>query len=416
MVTRDSIHRSKRHQPSRRIDPTSPTSDEDAFALSSTAIRALQAHDAPLNAPNVLHLQRTIGNRAVSRLVHERSAQRVQRTYITIEKIDYDPDEGDFIDGRIRSQFFTDVGAAIRESPAFAGAANAPFRNRVPDVLGEVQRPDEYKGADAKIVIDLLLTAFIDAYKSFGVMSWGAPNTAALRAIIENALQSNIALIPKHTLDAGERSEFDTLVSIVGKDKMSREKGKPTDIPLDSLPGNVKSAAQLVQAGIAKEKTLWPLNTRTLPYEYMSLDAIRTVVMNRLPRYQGNHSNKAGWLTDSPMPANWVDPAAKQIYDNASRALQGKLLKKDAQRRINSNSGMRAEYKNLFTAATTGKKSKDLLSMVWLAATSGISPYIEFSLSGTSISRMMYNVITGEYYVTAHYKWGDAYNPFFHLT
>lgn len=411
MVTRDSIHRSKRRQPSRRIDPTSPTSDEDAFALSSTAIRAAQAHDAPLNAHSVIQLQRAIGNRAVSRLVQERSAQRVQRTDIVIEYIDHDPDEGQ-IDGKIKDgPFFADIQATLSGHKDFTG----PYKTQLANAMAIVKETREVKGPDAKIVIDGLEALIIKAYSTRGVTGWSAKLKGTLREIIETTLPNYIVPMHKHTLDKEERPIFNQLVSIIGKQNMSRSKGLPTPIPRAKLPGALGADVDAVRGEIATETNRWTM--AALTYEQMGLDNLQTVILPRIkPRYQGNHSNRAGWLVNSPLPANWIDPAKAQIFANASVALRAELAKPDASTHIGSNPALLNEYQGLFAAATAGRNDAALRQMAWLAAGLGLSPYIEFSLPSTGISRLMYNLATGEVFVTAHYKWADAYNPFFRVT
>ena len=46
----------------------------------------------------------------------------------------------------------------------------------------------------------------------------------------------------------------------------------------------------------------------------------------------------------------------------------------------------------------------------------GVSTYVEFWLSSSQISRLIYEYVNKKFYVTAHYKWKDGYNPFFEIT
>lgn len=320
----------------------------------------------------LLDLQRTIGNQATAQLLARRiaapasgSVVPVQRQ-ITVRNVDFDPTapRGEaFTHGYIDDvAFFQNYQEAIKAEPLFDA-----MKHRAKDAIDRVKEMD-FEGRDVETVARLIAERTQATFKDLGFTAWTGPKAGRLITLAKTALGANVRPASRD-MDAGERSAFDQLVTIVGEDNMSRSKGTPTALPVPSLPALLGPHVSAVYAHIRGEHRSW--TTASWKPEFVSLPRLQADIAGRMKanHYQGNHTNKAGWLPPVTPPSQLIHPDT------------------------DANIRLRA----------------------WGALGMGVSAYLEFNLPG-SISRLVFDYVNGHVYVTAHYKWRKGFNPFFKVT
>jgi len=146
------------------------------------------------------------------------------------------------------------------------------------------------------------------------------------------------------------------------------------------------------------------------------------IFSSRSQRYQGNHSNNAGWLpAAAAAPANAVTTAQANIlaaasaglalilntYGNAIGALQLGVAG-------TAPTALGVEFLGLVHAERQNLNAANVEASVGAALAQGVSSFVEFSMAG-HISRLVWDVVTNDIYISAHYKWRLGYNPWFKI-
>jgi hypothetical protein len=389
------------------------------------------------SAGDVLALQRTIGNRATNRLLRERNAGLRHLTSVgsgalqrrlTITNIDYDPVAQQYRHGIInQTDFFAALTTLINGAPRYA-----IFRNQWNNVLARVRAAvdaDENVGMAAPDVPRLataVANEVVNAYMDLNLAAITAQR-ANLVADITPLLAANIQNDPGQgaAMTQQESGAFDQLARIVGDERMSRAKGTASPLPYDSLPQAVKPGVDVVLGDIRTERALWRnIGVANLdiayflpqPHKRFSMEVLER---QRAKRYQGNHTNNAGWLPAAAAPPSQLAVQRGNIWTGASQALKQELKRDTPLETLGIVAGapnnLGQQFIRLVATARQAMTDAQLADSVGSVLTQGVSAYIEFSLPG-QISRLVYDVNSGRVYISAHYKWRQGYNPWFEVT
>jgi hypothetical protein len=343
----------------------------------------------------------------------------VQRA-ITVQNVDFNPKPGGgfrhgFID---QGRFYAALRAAITQGPRFG----VPHRNQLANVVNTVSQ-QSFVAAEIPALVTAIALAVRTEFGNRGVPVRGGAIVADLDDYVRDALVANIQPDLLHPQTPGEAAAFDLLLQaphVVA----SRAKGTPSTIPYASLPNPVQTevAARLTQ--IRNERAQW--TAAGIGPEYtLPDDAFKLEVLNRQRgfNYQGNHTNNAGWLPAVAPPADLVTPIGHAIYAAATRALQGRMTRRNPLRGMDYLSAggqgrqnrYRTEYENLRAPHLPSLNNANVKLSAMAALCQGVSAYIEFSMSH-DVSRLVYEPVNSRVYIATHYKWHLGYNPFFEVT
>lgn len=403
----------------------------------------------PLSPHQIVQLQRTCGNRYVQRLMtqnrvvvskslHQRTAtpRSIQRD-IFVENIDFNPLASEdtamshgFIDvkkfpNQLKenlTQFYsTGIQGGSKQSKVNDPYVN--FRGKLNDVIEEVKKyavtgddTPTYKAPDIPKLTDVIVKDLKKIYGEKGVVlgAWDSMIKGVSDAV-ESALLAT--LHEDYSMVGSEKSAFDKLIQNAGTEA-SRKKGEPTKLSKSQL-GDVEAAVQTAYDAIEKYHN--DMKKTTFQFEWTDDNLMRNYWGN-MPFYQGNHTNMAGWLPARVLPASWMNTLSNAIKTNAGVAaipgLVSALNAKTPQANFTKNYKWKQAYDPAFATAANAYDDDAFRQMAWLAMGSGVSAYIEFNLPGQSdgISRLLYDFVGNKFYVTAHYKWRNGYNPFFEIT
>lgn len=400
--------------------------EEPRQRRSSTAARVTPARKpAPSGSAALLQLGTRIGNRAFTRVARARGT--IQRARITVQNVDFNPVSDQFRHGQVDVElFWSAVTNAIRGNQRFKE------HTQLNNVVAALRNGD-YAAAD----IDALTTAIAGAIAGkFAELNQGVHGQAnvALAEHVRAALVTNIREDPQVAMDKSEAQGFDVLKQIATEQgTMSRAKGTPSRVPHARLPGALQGEIAGFVANVNGENARWGGDALA---DYMvpdpgpapALDEIRLQqeVSSRQRgngRYQGNHSNSAGWLPAVPAPP--VHPAFRNVADAVWSAASPELRRRLDHRRARERLGMtdahsgqpnpyRTEWRQLIDGHRDAITDQILRRTVWGTLAMGVSGYVEFSTS-QAISRIVYDVVNDRIYVSAHYKWREGYNPWFEV-
>jgi hypothetical protein len=328
---------------------------------------------------------------------------------IKVKNIDFNPMPGaGAVDATVNEgTFYAAVLAAIKQASALKS-----FVNQSGNVVNEVQTKS-YEGKDVEELSSKIAEALKTEYGKKGLAGWSETLTSQLTDLVRKSVVDS--LTPTQ-MDKGEQAAFDKLVSTIGEANMSRRKGAPTPIPLTSLPPQVAEDVKGCRQDLYDERHRWnrgQLNLDTMNVVYLSSTASTRLKENG--RYQGNHTNNAGWLPVVIVAPNPIAAMRQSIVDKASPALHAELTQPNPMQRLAANRANQREYEKLLAQAVAGYSDPDLGDLAIAAMGFGVSAYIEFNLT-TMISRLMYDFVNKKFYLTAHYRWKDGYNPFFEVT
>lgn len=372
----------------------------------------------------------------VSKSLHQRTAtpRSIQRD-IFVENIDYNPiapkdtamSHG-FVDvkkfpNQLKDNLNQVYGASGGSQQRRVNDPYVNFRNKLNDVIEEVKKRTElgedtlsYKAPDipalTKVIVNDLKRIYDDLKVPTG--AWDSMIKGVSDAV-ESALLAT--LHEDYSMVGSEKSAFDKLIQNAGTEA-SRKKGEPTKLSKSQL-GDVGAAVQTAYDEI--EKYHKDMKKTTFQFEWTDDNLMRNYWGN-MPFYQGNHTNMAGWLPARVLPASWMNTLSNAIKTNAGVAaipgLVSALNAKTPQANFTKNYKWKQAYDPAFATAANAYDDDAFRQMAWLAMGSGVSAYIEFNLPGQSdgISRLLYDFVGNKFYVTAHYKWRDGYNPFFEIT
>ncbi|MEO9966767.1 MAG: DUF4157 domain-containing protein [Reichenbachiella sp.] len=342
----------------------------------------------------------------------------IQRT-ITVDHIDYDPVAGAYRDGIIEVDPFFD---ALRVS-LWAMAAFNGFRAQWQNVRGVVSLMN-FNNPDIPQLATAIRAAIVAEYGNRGLVIAGGL-LAGMTAPITTALTTNIRADHQMAMDAGEQNVFDALIAAAGV-AASRAKGAPTQVAQNQLNGGTNGQVNARLAEIAAERARWNIamtNAEYKNYFFSSVDQFAPEIIGRQNgiRYQGNHTNLAGWLPAVAVPVDVVPAARAAIRAAMSNRLKRVLRDPAWSDRLGFTgphaarpNPLGAEFNALVAAHVTPIGTPALQQSAIDALCQGVSAYIEFSMGG-GFSRFVYDPVNDRKYITAHYKWRDGYNPFFRV-
>ncbi|MGH2497393.1 MAG: DUF4157 domain-containing protein [Ktedonobacteraceae bacterium] len=358
-----------------------------------------------------------VTRRGSSRVTQLHSAV-IQRA-ITVQNIDYDPVANEFRHGIIQqAQFYQTLRAAIQGDDRFEN-----YLGQLNNVM-QIVAAQDFAQPDIDAVTTDMVTAIRAAYVNRGLVLNNAALVAALTQHIRVAVVAHIQ--PDHAvaMDQNERAAFDQLAGIVGAGQMSRAKAAPSQIPYGSLPAAISHSVDAVLADIRAENALWTVAGLGPQYTLPDTTTFATTIANRQGdlRYQGNHTNLAGWLPAVAVPVNQIPIIANAIYASATSGLQKRLLRNNALvlmgfvgAGVPHPNRYRNEYNQLRVPRLAALGNAGLRLSAWAGLAQGVSAYIEFSMAG-GMSRLIYDPVNNRVYITAHYKWRQGNNPFFQVT
>jgi hypothetical protein len=392
----------------------------------------------PVTPNNILQLQRTIGNKAVQHLLrvqHKTAPQAIQRD-IKVQNVDFEPIEGEYSHGFIDvTRFARDLEDALKN--LYGNKPQGKLAQQ--DAYGEVRHPQRFKAVmehvaarssrddnapnyqarDIPTLAQVIANDIEAVYKKNDATGgWSSLVRDGIKGVVQDVLLRN--LVDDYKMQAGEKHAFKQLIKQAGA-AASREKEAPTPLTMAKL-GDVAAAVRTVRTAILQAHNA--MTRAAFQFEWTNEDILRQHFT--MDYYQGNHTNNAGWLPTPPLPVNWLPTLRTAILTNATVIGTGGMVAalgaNDAQAQIDANPLWQpvyaAAYNAAAPAASPAYSDNAFRKMAWLAMGSGVSPYIEFAIPGHSdgISRLIYDFVGNNFYVTAHYKWTEGYNPFFHIT
>ena len=181
----------------------------------------------------------------------------------------------------------------------------------------------------------------------------------------------------------------------------------------------------LVLDAIRAQRKKWKRIGRRLNIKYFlpaPNEQFCTEVCRDTNRYQGNHTNNAGWLpVAAAAPANAVTDAQANVLAVASVGLAA-ILNAAGNPLATLQLGVAGtaptalgrEYLNLVAAERPNLNQANVESSVGAALSQGISSFVEFNMPH-NISRLVWDVVSNDIYISAHYKWRLGYNPWFKI-
>lgn len=309
-------------------------------------------------------------------------------------------------------------------------ARYAPYRGQLNNVMNAVVATANagagIQAAELSTLATAIATEVINEYSARGLAA-----IAALRPHLEAAIAR---LIVPHfqvaqavVMTAAEEGAYDQLRAIVTDAHMERRKGHPSELNYAQLPALVQGGVDTVLNDIRTERRKWRNVGRKLNVKYF-LPApneefcVEIINRQRGKRYQGNHSNMAGWLpAAAAAPANAVTTAQANILAAASAGLA--LILNTHGNAIGTlqlgvpgtaPTAFGAEFLGLVYAQRQNLNAANVEASVGAALAQGVSSFVEFSMAG-HISRLVWDVVTNDIYISAHYKWRLGYNPWFKI-
>jgi len=351
----------------------------------------------------------------------------VAQRQLTVDNIDFNPVTGQYRHGYIdQAPFLAAMTTVVTRTALYAN-----YRGQWNNVLGTVRNVMNagagLHAADVPTLVTTIATAAVNAYNGRGLVAFAALQ-ADFEADITPALVANIRPDPgaRAAMTPQESGAYDVLRNIVTDAHMSRRKGTANPLPYANLPGGVKTGVDAVLRDLRTERALWQgVGIRNLnisyflppPNEQFSFEILQR---QRGKRYQGNHTNNAGWLPAVAAPPNHVELQHRTILTGAGAGLAGALNGGTPLATLGIAKGQvpTADGQQFIAAVAAARgavSNAQLVESVGAALAQGVSGYIEFSMPG-DISRLVYDAVNGNVYVSAHYKWRLGYNPWFEIT
>lgn len=345
------------------------------------------------------------------------AAQRAVQRAITIDHIDYNPKTNQYRDGFINQAAFY---LAVRGRMLADAQFGAPYINHWANVQ-PVLAAQDFNAPDIDQMTAALRDAIIGQYGGARPVIAGG-RVHRLEDIVRRELIANIQPDHEVAMTGGEANAYDQLAQAANA-TVSRGKGVPNTIPYANLPGGVRAEVTARLTEIRNERARWTVAALTANLTLPNGDFIRDVITRQKAlRYQGNHTNNAGWLPVVAAPADQVTAVAATIYHHASSGLAKRLGAANALVRLDyagfggagRNNKYRAEYDQLRGQYLAGLNNNGVKLSAMAALCQGVSAYIEFSMAG-DISRLVYDPVNNHVYISAHYKWREGKNPFFQV-
>jgi hypothetical protein len=371
-----------------------------------------------LSAPSVLSLQRSAGNAAVAGLLTRRRSRPAIQRAITITKVDFNPDialqleateqpidnafrDFDIRAADLRTQLLPyvhpDNPQAYPEGNAFI--SDKRKRQEIHHRVRQLSDEDDFTGGDVPELARALATHLR------GNTALTDAELRRFQAAIEGALSAG-----SFKLGAAPGGLFADIAR--NATTRSKKKREPSTIQHGQLPGPLQGPVQLVansvqtRNGQLRSRALAAIGSKPLTTLALSQAAAQDLIGVRTV-----HTNQAGWLPEVAAPNDAETIEARFLAAlpvRVTRALaKGDLTKPDHLRQI------RGRVKE---AIGDGRR---LLGVCWgaysLNAGNALYPFVEFSVPHEHVSRLIYDYVSGKFYVSFHYRWHEGYNPFFEV-
>ena len=348
---------------------------------------------------------------------------------LRVTDIDFDPVGNQprhaTADGDNQTAFVQGFKTEINTVPRYA-----PYRGQLNNVMNAVvATANAGAGIHAPELSSLaaaIATEVINEYTARNL-----PAIATLRAHLEAAIARLIVprlqVAQAVVMTANEEGAYDQLRAIVTDAHMERRKAHPSELNYAQLPALVQGGVDTVLNDIRTERRKWRNVGRKLNVKYFLPPpneefCVEIINRQRGKRYQGNHSNMAGWLpAAAAAPANAVTTAQANILAAASAGLA--LILNTYGNAIGTlqlgvpgtaPTAFGAEFLGLVYAQRQNLNAANVEASVGAALAQGVSSFVEFSMAG-HISRLVWDVVTNDIYISAHYKWRLGYNPWFKI-
>ena len=336
------------------------------------------------------------------------SAHPVIRRTIKVLKIDFNPVSGNVEANIPEVGFYATFARKVGENKLLK-----LYKPQLTNVLKGLKLQD-FEDEDVNRLTVAIVKSVNAVYRQNKVDAWPDDARAAFTDVVRESLVENL----KDTkMDAREADDFDTLVTAAGPAAMSRSKGAPTKIAVDALPPALKAEVLKCRGHLSTERAGWGVTVFDVD------DLIESQLGGRVGEslqqfgsYQGNHTNRAGWLPTIAVPASPLDGIRAQIIRISSQPLKNAIRSADAGKKIEANAYLSQEFRARYDTVTNGMTADEFGDIALASLGYGVSTYVEFWLSSSQISRLIYEYVNKKFYVTAHYKWKDGYNPFFEIT
>lgn len=372
-------------------------------------------------------------NRAIAQLkpnaaVSLKRSNTTQRR-LRVTDIDFDPVANQprhaTADGTDQAQFVLNFKNEINTVARYA-----PYRGQLNNVMNAVVATANagagIQAVDVPSLSTAIATEVINEYTNRHL-----PAIANLRVHLEEAIAR--LLIPRFQVAHGvvmnghEQGAYDQLRAIVTDAHMERRKGHPSLLNHNQLPALIQAGVDTVLNDIRTERRKWRNTGRRLNVKYF-LPApneefcVEIINRQRGKRYQGNHTNNAGWLpAAAAAPANAVTTAQANVLAAASAGLTAILTTHGnaigtLQLGVagTAPTAFGVEFLGLVHAERANLNAANVEASVGAALAQGVSSFVEFSMPG-HISRLVWDVVTNDIYISAHYKWRLGYNPWFKI-
>ena len=379
----------------------------DRMPVTDAGVRAVPRQAA---CHPVLALQRLVGNRATAAIL--------QRD-ILVTNVDFDPDAGAFRHGEVDvGAFWTHVVAALK-----ADAQLALYVNQLANILQPLREVPKIQAEDVDALAVNLSNRFVEGVRARGLTIAGQKPERVL-GHFRDAIVATLQPDPLRAMDEQERKAFTQLIALASS--TSRAKGTPSVIPYGTVPEKLRGDIAQLVGNVTAENAQWTLvgltDTQRFPLLANADIAGRQTEVAHV-KYQGNHTNLAGWLPVKPVPVNKIATAYEYAWSHGSAGLRRRLGDSEALERLGISGPVgrpnrnphREEFLAIFDREGP-QTDTELRRSVWAGLGAGVSRYIEFATAhGSGISRIVYDVVDDDIYLTAHYKMHQGYNPFFRV-
>ena len=348
---------------------------------------------------------------------------------LRVTNIDFDPNGGGVfrhgtIEGADQATFIQNLKNEINQVARYAG-----FRGHVNAVIAGLTAAANAGGGLQAADVPGLTTAIADEV----INQYGAHGQGAAMGALRNHLEIAITrlLVDRFQVAHGivmtpaEIGGYDLLRNVVGVDNMSRRKGQASELNHAQLPGPIKTAVDAVLTAIRAERTKWRKIGRRLNIKYFlpaPNEQFCADVCGQTGHYQGNHTNNAGWLpAAAAAPVNAVTTAQANVLAAASAGLTAILNAAGNPLAVlqlgvagTAPTPFGVEYLGLVAAERMNLNNVNVEASVGAALSQGISSFVEFNMPH-AVSRLVWDVVTNDIYISAHYKWRLGYNPWFKI-
>jgi hypothetical protein len=229
-----------------------------------------------------------------------------------------------------------------------------------------------------------------------------------MQIAVETALSASSFALAGH---AGG-TDFDDLLRNSGGGG-SRKKGVPSKIAHAQLGAHVQGGLKyLIEPLVARNRLL--VAGRQPFTRLLVAGDLGSAASTEMSDVRTHHVNKSGWLPAVVVPARQLPAAINALVAAKLPArVTGELA-------TNGNTLVTEDNQKAYGGILAGvlrglAGPRGPLLYAWSEYAQDF-PYVEFSLGGSELSRMIYDYVNAKFYISAHYHWHKGYNPFFEVT